>query len=202
MASTWYLKVALLPVDVVLYWTMPPVVTKKVTPVVVFSTKLYSTSQAGTTMQIINEVNPISILVNGTKGNDKGIDLTLEVTEKFVSEIELDVNPLNITVFLDGVELFTKSLDGPSIVSLNKLVSNEIVLRLYGDAAQVYINIENLKVISSKYSVTGSFGKGTYAAIDLDIDTIDFFHQQWLIERKEIILTDEQIRRSKILQWK
>ena len=137
----------------------------------VFSTKLYSTSQAGTTMQIINEVNPISILVNGTKGNDKGIDLTLKVTEKFVSEIELDVNPLNITVFLDGVELFTKSLDGPSIVSLNKLVSNEIVLRLYGDAAQVYINIENLKVISSKYSVTGSFGKGTYAAIDLDIDT-------------------------------
>tara|TARA_Y100000034_G_scaffold60257_1_gene73259 strand:+ start:229 stop:405 length:177 start_codon:yes stop_codon:yes gene_type:complete len=36
--------------------------------------------------------------------------------------------------------------------------------------------------------------------VDLDIDTIDFFHQQWLIERKEIILTDEQIRRSKILQ--
>ena len=34
------------PVDVVLYWTTPPVVTKKVTPVVAFSTKLSTKSIA------------------------------------------------------------------------------------------------------------------------------------------------------------
>ena len=33
---------------------------------------------------------------------------------------------------------------------------------------------------------------------DLDTDTIDFFHQQWLLERKEIVHTDEQLKRMEI----
>ena len=44
MDSMEYLNVALSPVDVVLYWTTPPVVTNKVTPHAEFSAKLSTKS--------------------------------------------------------------------------------------------------------------------------------------------------------------
>ncbi len=132
-------------------------------------TTLYSTS-AGTTMRLLSDINPISAIITGTKGNKKGLSLALGISQKFVSEVELDINACTAEVIVDGEPLFTKTLDGPTILSIHKTITEKIVINFYGESSQVYINIKDILVIASGYSSTGTYGNGRYLAMDLHID--------------------------------
>ena len=132
---------------------------------------LYSENNSGTTMKVLNDINPIEAIISGTKGSNKGLSLQLSIKETFVSEIELDINPCTIEVMVDNVSFFTKTLDGPTFLNISKQIKENITLNLYGEAAQVYLKIKEIKVVSSEYSAAGSYGSGRYVAVDLDIDT-------------------------------
>ena len=77
-------------------------------------------------LQTLNEADPISIVASGLEGINKGIEIEIPMVEKRISTIKLDTNSIMCSVLVDDSQLFTKSLDGPSTLSIGAVVQDSI----------------------------------------------------------------------------
>jgi len=122
-----------------------------------------------TILQTISMANPISIIASGIDNINKGVDLTFDIMDKRVASIVLDVSSINCTVLIDGSELFTKSLDGPSTLSIGATVKEKLTIRLFNSSSQVHVLVNDLSLYSSTEDASASFSTGQYVTLELDV---------------------------------
>jgi len=123
------------------------------------------------TKTVLNKVNPISIILSGNTVANKGLTLSIPLSDKRISTIELDVDPVTVTVEVDGNKLFTKSLDGKSTLNINRTISENITLHLYAAQVQVHINIKNIALFESSIEAAGTYKNGEYVTLALPVGT-------------------------------
>jgi len=118
----------------------------------------------------INDLNPLSVIVSGVAGDEKGISIKMDILDVELATITIDVDPIYITVLLDGYRVLTKSLDGKTTLAIHKKVSDSIEIRLTDTAAQVHVNMRDLQILETNKSPVGQFTDGMYVTVALPID--------------------------------
>tara|TARA_B100001250_G_C19814646_1_gene797659 strand:+ start:1816 stop:5481 length:3666 start_codon:yes stop_codon:yes gene_type:complete len=120
-------------------------------------------------LQTLSTINPISIIASGLENINKGIEIAMPILDKNISTIHLSTNAINCTVVIDGVELFTKSLDGDSILSIATNVKSELKLILFDSPTQVHVIVKDIAIYTSSSSAAGSYTFGQYVTLQLPI---------------------------------
>ena len=120
-------------------------------------------------LQTLSSANPISMMVTGEEGVEKGIDISMAFSGKRISSIVIDTKAINCTVLVDGIELFTKSLDGVSTLSIGSIVNEKLIIRLHDTMSQVHVLVDNLSVFESIEDSAGGFTTGRYVTLELDV---------------------------------
>ena len=69
----------------------------------------------------------------------------MDILDVEIATLTIDIDPINITVILDGAMALQKSLDGKTTLAIHKKVSNSIEIQLSDTAAQVHINMRELQ---------------------------------------------------------
>jgi len=140
---------------------------------------------------VLNKVNPISTILSGTTSANKGLTLSIPLVDKRISTIDIDTDPVTISVIIDGRLLFTKSLDGKSTLNINKTIGENITLNVYSPQTQVHINIRNIALFESTVEAGGTYKNGEYVTLALPVGTkygnLKFFPDQFIPKDTSII---------------
>ena len=140
---------------------------------------------------VLNKVNPISTILSGATNANKGLTLSIPLVDKRISTIDIDTDPVTISVIIDGRLLFTKSLDGKSTLNINKTIGENITLNVYSPQTQVHINIRNIALFESTVEAGGTYKNGEYITLALPVGTkygnLKFFPDQFIPKDTSII---------------
>lgn len=120
-------------------------------------------------LQTLSKVNPISIIASGLEGINKGIEIAIPLLDKDISTIKLDTNAINCSVLVDGTQLFTKSLDGPSTLSIATNVKRELKLILFDSPTQVHVIVRDFSIFSSATDAAGGYSFGQYVTLQVPL---------------------------------
>tara|TARA_Y100000034_G_scaffold51318_1_gene63124 strand:+ start:6311 stop:10072 length:3762 start_codon:yes stop_codon:yes gene_type:complete len=119
----------------------------------------------------LSVLNPISAIVAGVEGDNKGINLSLSILDKDIATISIDTDPINVSIIIDGNEFLTKSLDGPTILDIHQHVIETLIIILYSNSKQVQVVVRDLVIKETSADPGGQFNEGLYVTVALPIDT-------------------------------
>tara|TARA_B100000131_G_C18124445_1_gene614171 strand:- start:377 stop:4021 length:3645 start_codon:yes stop_codon:yes gene_type:complete len=120
-------------------------------------------------LQTLSKINPISIIASGLDGVNKGIEIAIPILDKNISTVHLDTNAINCKVLVDGLDLFTKSLDGESTLSIATTVKKELKLILFDSPSQVHVIVKDLSIYTAQASAQGTYTYGQYVTLQVPI---------------------------------
>ena len=140
--------------------------------IIIAALNIVSYSETGSVfLETLNSSNPISMIVRGSSIGSKGVDLIFDINaDTELSSIELDVDPIQATVIVDGVEVLSKSVDGKTTLVVGKTAESSLVVRLTGTERVIPIMIRNVKLFATAPGLV--YSSGYFKSLDLDISTI------------------------------
>ena len=118
----------------------------------------------------LNALNPISAVVSGKEGDNKGISLEVPLLDINVATITIDTDPINVSILIDNKQFLAKSLDGKTTLDIHQTVTEKLTIILYETAKQVQITVRDLIIMETAASPDGIFGEGLYVTVSLPID--------------------------------
>ena len=162
---------------------------------VAFLTKISPyTSQSGAnpSLRTIKSKDPITLSVQGTKGFEKGAEITLELKDKpgYISELFLDVDPCYSRIRLDGrnENYIEKFISGPTTLAIGKTLST-ITIILYDTPAIINFRIREMKLYDAVYSGSGTYNTGEYLTPPFTVESSSF-----ILDPDEYLPDDTEIK--------
>jgi len=128
-------------------------------------------------LRTLKAADPMSLVALGTGGIEKGAELSIELHKgnSFISELVIDIDPINIRIYLDDSDtiFLDKFIQGRESLAIGRKTST-IKVVLYETPSSVNIRVRELKLYSTGYSGSGEYTYGEYLTPPIEVKLPSF----------------------------